>query len=176
MATANRILESVCNLPMTVAEARELFRRGVLVAGAIKQATTISSALAFAQAETARIALQSAVDQLNGSELSRLRGTVLASTVIANSTKLCSLGEQLWLLGNDFDSAQLTQTRDNYADQTQIIKAAHTPKQVVIPPNIQQPVLVNAQPIADDHTGLMVAAGGAVVGVIGLMLWAHNRA
>lgn len=175
MATANRILESVCNLPMNVAEARELFRRGALMANAIKQVTTISSALAFAQAETSRIALQAAFEQLNGSELSRLRGTVLASAVLDNARQLCSLGEQLWLLGNDFEGGKLLETRDNYADQTQAIKAAHTPTQVVIPPNIQ-PVITNATPIAEDHTGLMVAAGGAVVGVIGLMLWAHNRA
>jgi hypothetical protein len=176
MASANRILESVCNLPLTVTEARELFRRGVSMANALKQATTIANAITFARAETTRIALQGALTQLSGDELSRLRGTVIASTVMTNAAQFCALGSALWLLAADFEGDKLIEARDNYAEQTQKIKAAHTPTQIVVQPNIQ-PILVDATPVgSDSNTGLMIAAGGAAVGLLGFLLWANNRA
>lgn len=181
MAPGNRIFESICGVDLTVNEARELFRRGAAVASKIKSLTGISSAISFAKAETSRIALQSGVDQLSGDELSRLRGTVLAANILQTTPQLCGLTTDVWFLGNDFGvpGDDLVQARDFLADWTQQIKKNHTPANVVVPPDIQPVLPGGAGQLTlpdESHTGLMVAAGGAALGLIGLALWAHNRA
>jgi hypothetical protein len=182
MPPGNRIIEDICNLPMTITEARGLYRSALAMANAVKAATTISSAITFVQAEAARSAFQSALDALNGSELSRLRGDTIAATVLTNAAQLCRLIEAVFLLGVGIEgdgAAAVATTMTAYGDQTQAIKKAHTappPTNTgIVPPAIPVVVAV-APPDTGLGAGKALAVGGAALGILGFVIWMHNRA
>lgn len=167
------ILEDICGLPLTVTEARELYRRGVALANALKEKATLRHPIVFAEAETTRLALQGAVAFLAGDGVSRLKPTIAVKDVIPASARLCQMGTSIWSSAVEFDG--LVEARDTYAQYTRDLKVAHATKNpplvAVAPPE----ALPTVAPPAPTNLAMPLTLAGAVLAVGGVALWATSK-
>lgn len=152
------MLPPICGLSLTVAEARALYASGLLLAqGLIQQAKPIDHPITRTRAEIAFLTYQKALRDLielvdpSSAEQSHLA----VDLFLRDATRLCTLGEDLWVRA--LDVGGMSPLRDGYAKTVQALLQARNPP----------------KPKPPATSRFWIVASIAVAG--GLVLWLGRR-